>query len=61
VFREEPLPASHAFWRHPKIVVTPHVAAPTLVDVASAQVVENVRRMERGEAPLGLVERTRGY
>jgi hypothetical protein len=24
-------------------------------------VVENVRRMERGEAPLGLVERTRGY
>jgi glyoxylate/hydroxypyruvate reductase len=27
VFREEPLPPEHPFWRHPKILVTPHVAS----------------------------------
>lgn len=26
VFRQEPLPADHPFWRHPRIIVTPHVA-----------------------------------
>jgi phosphoglycerate dehydrogenase-like enzyme len=26
VFREEPLPADHPFWHHPRIVLTPHVA-----------------------------------
>jgi glyoxylate/hydroxypyruvate reductase A len=61
VFRREPLPADHPFWRHPGILVTPHTAAPTIIEAAGAQVVENVRRMERGEAPLGLVDRRRGY
>ncbi|WP_147804144.1 D-2-hydroxyacid dehydrogenase [Alkalicoccus halolimnae] len=26
VFKEEPLPSSHAFWSHPKITVTPHLS-----------------------------------
>src|SRR6185312_4244642 len=29
VFREEPLPPDHRFWRHPRIIVTPHIAAET--------------------------------
>src|SRR6185503_18701689 len=29
VFRQEPLPPGHPFWRHPRILVTPHVAAET--------------------------------
>ena len=61
VFREEPLPPTHPFWRHPKIVVTPHVAGPTIVSEVQAQVIDNIRRMERGEAPHGLVDRARGY
>jgi glyoxylate/hydroxypyruvate reductase len=61
VFREEPLPAAHPFWRHPRVVVTPHVAAPTVAADAQAQVVENIRRLERGEPPTGLVDRSRGY
>jgi len=61
VFREEPLPSSHPFWRHPKIVVTPHVAAPTIASEVQAQVIENIRRLERGESPLGLVDLHRGY
>jgi glyoxylate/hydroxypyruvate reductase A len=61
VFEEEPLPAAHPFWRHPKIVVTPHVAAPTLASESESQVIENIRRLERGEAPLGVVDRNKGY
>ena len=61
VFREEPLPSSHPFWGHPKIVVTPHIAAPTIASEVQAQVIENIRRLERGESPLGLVDRDRGY
>lgn len=61
VFREEPLPASHPFWRHPKVIVTPHAAAPTIVDAAERQIIGNVERMERGEPPLGVVDRRKGY
>jgi glyoxylate/hydroxypyruvate reductase A len=61
VFRDEPLPPAHAFWRHPKIIVTPHVAAPTIVDTAEQQVIANIERLERGEMPIGVVSRERGY
>ena len=29
VFHEEPLPKDHAYWSHPKVIVTPHIAATT--------------------------------
>ncbi len=61
VFREEPLPSSHPFWHHPKIVVTPHVAAPTIASEVQAQVIENIRRLERGDPPVGMVDIARGY
>jgi glyoxylate/hydroxypyruvate reductase A len=61
VFETEPLPPDHPFWGHPKILVTPHVAAVTAASEALAQVIENVRRLERGESPSGLVDRARGY
>ena len=61
VFEQEPLPAAHPFWRHSKVIVTPHVAAPTLASESEAQVVENIRRLERGDPPLGLVDRKKGY
>jgi glyoxylate/hydroxypyruvate reductase A len=61
VFREEPLPPAHPFWRHPRVFVTPHAAAPTIIAAAQPQVIENIRRLERGEPPLGVVDRARGY
>ena len=27
VFHQEPLPQAHAFWSHPKMILTPHVSA----------------------------------
>ncbi len=61
VFRAEPLPTSHAFWSHPAITVLPHIAA--LTDTASAAqvVASNLRRLQRGQALMHLVDRQRGY
>ncbi len=61
VFREEPLPASHPFWHHPRIRVTPHVSGPTLVSVSAGQVAAKLAALARGEAVGGLVDRARGY
>jgi glyoxylate/hydroxypyruvate reductase A len=61
VFAREPLPADHPFWRHPRILVTPHIAGLAIAELMVEQVVDNIRRIERGQAPLGLVDAQRGY
>lgn len=61
VFRVEPLPQDHPFWAHPRVTVTPHIAAETRPGTASLVLVENIRRAEAGEALLHLVNRNRGY
>ncbi|MDC9622329.1 glyoxylate/hydroxypyruvate reductase GhrA [Xenorhabdus sp. XENO-7] len=61
VFAEEPLSNMHPFWTHPRINVTPHIAANTIPEAAMDVICENIRRMARGETPTGLVDRIRGY
>jgi glyoxylate/hydroxypyruvate reductase A len=61
VFREEPLPPQHPFWRHPRVTLTPHVSAVTQVGDSIAQVAAKIRRLERGERVTGVVDRARGY
>jgi len=61
VFRQEPLPAGHPFWRHPKIMLTPHTAARTLRDESVAQIAGKIARLERGEAIAGIVDPSKGY
>lgn len=61
VFDPEPLPADHAFWAHPRIVVTPHVASMTRADSAARALIANIRRHRRGEPMHGEVPRDRGY
>lgn len=61
VFRQEPLPPDHPFWRHPRITVTPHVAAETRPETAVRALAENVRRGEAGLPLLHLVDRRAGY
>jgi glyoxylate/hydroxypyruvate reductase len=61
VFRTEPLPAGHPFWRHPKITVTPHTSARTLRDESIAQIARKIRALEAGEPIPGVVDRQRGY
>ncbi len=61
VFRTEPLPPDHPFWSHPKVTVTPHIAADTRAVTAARVVAENIRRSETGAPLLHLVDRARGY
>lgn len=61
VFRAEPLPAEHPFWRHPKITVTPHTSARTLREESIAQIARKLLALARGEPVAGVVDRQRGY
>ena len=61
VFRAEPLPADHPFWHHPRITVTPHVSAATLIPDSIAQVAAGIMRLEEGLAVTGQVDRIAGY
>ena len=61
VFRQEPLPAGHPFWRHPKITMTPHTAARTLRDESVAQIAGKIARLEHGQSIAGIVDPSKGY
>jgi glyoxylate/hydroxypyruvate reductase A len=43
------------------VVITPHIAGQAIAELMVEQVVGNIQRIERGEAPLGLVQPDRGY
>ena len=61
VFREEPLPPAHPFWRHPRIIVTPHVAAETHPPTAAAIIARAIGDLEAGRTVAHLIDRRRGY
>jgi glyoxylate/hydroxypyruvate reductase len=61
VFEPEPLPPDHPFWRHPRVVMTPHAASITVPESAAPQVVENLRRARDGRPLLNLVDFSTGY
>ncbi len=61
VFRVEPLPPDHPYWAHPRVTVTPHIAAGTRPDTSSPVIAENIRRGEAGLPFLHLVDRSAGY
>jgi len=61
VFQPEPLPPAHAYWAHPRVVMTPHAASITIPESAAPQVVENIRRARDGAPLLNLVDFTAGY
>jgi glyoxylate/hydroxypyruvate reductase len=61
VFRDEPLPGGHPFWHHPRIVVTPHIAAATHPPTAAPIILDNIRRFEAGRPLLNRVDAAQGY
>lgn len=61
VFRTEPLPSNHPFWAHPRITITPHISARTLVGPSVQQMARNILAIEGGQAPNGAVDATHGY
>ncbi|SNY60296.1 glyoxylate/hydroxypyruvate reductase GhrA [Enterobacter sp. CC120223-11] len=61
VFSREPLPVESPLWRHPRVAMTPHVAAVTRPQEAIAYISKTITGLERGEAVTGQVDRARGY
>jgi glyoxylate/hydroxypyruvate reductase len=61
VAAQEPLPAGHPFWHHPRILLTPHIASMTSPETAVEYVLETIARHRRGEDLPGRVDRERGY
>ena len=61
VFRAEPLPPEHPFWGHPRIIVTPHVAAETNPPTAAAIIRTAIRQFEAGLPLDNRVDPLRGY
>ncbi|WP_033070174.1 NAD(P)-dependent oxidoreductase [Thalassospira australica] len=61
VFREEPLPSDHPFWRDPRLRITPHVASDTTPAVVAEQALQSARELLAG-TPLSLaVNPAQGY
>jgi phosphoglycerate dehydrogenase-like enzyme len=63
VFRQEPLPAEHPFWRTKGIIVLPHIGGPhPQRDRFVARLfVENLDRFVKGEPLKEVVDRAAGY
>ena len=63
VFRREPLAADSPFWELPNVLITPHTAGMRRDhwDRATDLFVENLRRFERGDELLNVVDKEAGY
>ena len=61
VFNREPLPDSSPLWAHPRVIITPHVAAVTRPLEAIDYISRTIASLDRGEIPAGQVDLKRGY
>ncbi len=63
VTAEEPLAADSPLWEMPNVIITPHVsgATPRYAERTVNILLANLDRLRRGEPPLNLVDRARGY
>jgi glyoxylate/hydroxypyruvate reductase A len=61
VYASEPPPPEHRFWRHPRVVMTPHIAGEIVPKSCARVVAANVRRHLAGEPIPHVVDLARGY
>ena len=61
VCETEPLPATSPLWTHESVTLTPHIAGPTQIAQSAEQIASSIEQLERGEKPVGLVNRQAGY
>lgn len=61
VFHREPLPSDHPFWDHPRIIVTPHIAASGRPEDIADGILDAIDRSRQGRPLEYVVDRNRGY
>ncbi len=61
VFEPEPLPATSRLWLHPKVVITPHVAATSEADIQAEWIFRTIRNYEAGRPLPNRVDIARQY
>jgi glyoxylate/hydroxypyruvate reductase A len=58
---DEPAKPEHPFWQHPRLTLTPHIAATTLRHDSVVQIANKIQLFERGEPISGVIQNARGY
>jgi glyoxylate/hydroxypyruvate reductase len=61
VFATEPLPKTHPFWAHPKIVITPHDACEVSLGAITSTLLATADAIRLGQKPPHAIDRRRGY
>lgn len=61
VLNHEPPSDEHPFWRHQRVLLTPHIASNVQVKGAVAAIARNLYRERKGLPLLNTVDRSKGY
>jgi len=61
VYRNEPLPKNHFFWKQDNITLWPHVAAETNPNTAAEQIANAIKCLNENIIPPNIVNRDLGY
>jgi len=61
VLAQEPPTQDNPLWKHPRVLLTPHVASDVQIEGGVALIVENLRREREGMPLLNVVDRSKGY
>ena len=61
VYSREPLPETSPLWKHPRVAMTPHIAAVTRPAEAVDYISRTILDLESGKSVTGQVDRVRGY
>lgn len=61
VLVQEPPTQDSPFWRHPRVLLTPHIASDVQIEGGVSVIVENLRRECEGTPLLNVVDRSKGY
>ncbi len=61
VFVHEPLPPDSPLWTHPRVILTPHMASPSIVESAARYAAGVINQLRNGAVPEYIVDMIHGY
>ena len=61
VFHIEPLPSEHPFWKHPKILITPHIASLMDPVAGGKEIAKNMLKFAKGQKVKNLIPSGKEY